>query len=143
MAGPMWLLAATLLVSGDLPRERICYTTRRPANWHVFLSEEGSPPRRMTSGLALNYDATFSPDGRWVVFCSERSGTPHLYATDLTHPGAPRQLTSGPFMNAAPAFTPDGKSLLFVSDRGGDADLFTMPFRPDDPGAGEEPEPDP
>ncbi len=135
MAGSAWLLAVTLLVSGQLPRERICYTTRRPANWHLFLAEEGSPPRQMTSGPALDYDATFSPDGRWVVFCSERSGNPHLYAIDTAHPGPPRQLTHGQFMDAAPAFTPDGRTLLFVSDRTGNADLFAVPFRPDDPGA--------
>ena len=138
MAGSVWLLATTLLVSGEPPRERICYATRRPANWHSLLVEKGSSPRRITSGLALDYDATFSPDGRWVVFCSERSGNPHLYAMDTAHPGAPRQLTHGQFMDAAPAFTPDGGTLLFVSDRAGNADVFAVPFRPDDPGAGVE-----
>jgi Tol biopolymer transport system component len=138
MAGSVWLLTVTLLVSGELPRERICYTTRRPANWHLFLVEEGSPPRQITSGLALDYDATFSPDGRWVVFCSEGSGNPHLYAIDTAHPGSPRQLTRGQFMDAAPAFTPDGKMLLFVSDRAGNADLFAVPFRPDDTAAASE-----
>jgi len=122
----------------DLPRERIVYTTLRPANWHLFLFEAGSPPKQITNDPALDYDATFSPDGRWVVFSSERSGNAHLFAIDLGHPGAPKQLTRGEFMDAAPTFTPDGKSLLFVSDREGNADIFTMPFRPDDPRAGEE-----
>jgi TolB protein len=122
----------------DPPRERVAYTTRRPADWQLYLFEAGSSPKRITADPALNYDATFSPDGRWVVFCSERSGNPHLYAIDLTHPGPPKQLTRGQFMDAAPAFTPDGGLLLFVSDREGNADLFTMPFRPDDLGAGDE-----
>jgi Tol biopolymer transport system component len=122
----------------DLPRERVAYTTRRPADWQLYLFEAGSSPKRITDDPALNYDATFSPDGRWVVFCSERSGNPHLFAIDSTHPGPPKQLTRGQFMDAAPAFTPDGRSLLFVSDRNGNANLFTMPFRPDDPLAGDE-----
>ena len=71
------------------------------------------------------------------MFCSERSGNPHLYALDSTLAGPPRALTRGPFLDAAPAFTPDGKALLFVSDRDGNADVFTMPFDPDDPGAGD------
>ncbi len=121
-----------------LPRERIVYTTRRPANWHLYLFEAGASPKQITDDPALDYDATFSPDGRWVVFCSERSGNPHLYVIDLTHPGPPKQLTRRQFMEAAPAFTPDGKSLLFVSDRNGNANLLTMPFRPDDPMAGDE-----
>ena len=120
----------------DLPHERIVYTTRRPTNWHLYLFEAGSSPKQITSGSALDYDATFSPDGRWIVFCSERSGAPHLYAIDVRHPGRPKQLTHGQFMEAAPAFTPDGKSLLFVSDRDGNADIFAMPFRPDGPGWG-------
>ena len=117
-------------VREDLPRERIVYSTRRPANWQLYFFGAGSSPKRITDDPALNYDATFSPDGRWVVFCSERSGNPHLYAIGLTHPGLPRQLTHGEFMDATPAFTPDGKSLLFVSDRERNADIFTMPFRP-------------
>jgi len=121
-----------------LPRERIVYTTLRPSNWHLFLFEAGSPPKQITDDPALDYDATLSPEGRWVVFSSERSENAHLYALDLTRPGPPKQLTRGEFMDAAPTFSPDGKSLLFVSDRDGNADIFTMPFRPDDPAAGDE-----
>ena len=122
----------------DLPRERVAYATHRPVNWQLHLFDAKSSPRQITDDPALSYDATFSPEGRWVVFCSERSGNPHLYAIDSTLAGAPKPLTHGQFMDAAPAFTPDGKSLLFVSDREGNADLFTMPFRPDDPLAGDE-----
>jgi len=136
--GVLAVFSASVTFSGELARERIVYSTRRPANWQLYLFEAGSSPKQITDDPALNYDATFSPDGRWLVFCSERSGNPHLYAIDLTHSGPPKQLTRGQFMEAAPAFTPDGKSLLFVSDRNGNANLFTMPFRPDDPTAGDE-----
>jgi TolB protein len=121
-----------------LPRERVVYTTRRPANWHLYLFESKSSPKQITDDPAPDYDAIFSPDGRWVVFCSERFGSPHLCAIDLVHPGPPKHLTRGHFMEAAPAFTPDGKTLLFVSDRNGNANIFTMPFRPDDPAAGDD-----
>ena len=136
-----------MVKGGDLPRERIVYTTLRPANWELYLLEQNSSssvssfsafsPRQLTDDPALDYDSTFSPDGRWIVFCSERSGNPDLYAIDLEHDGAPKQLTRGMFMEAAPAFTPDGKSLLFVSDRDGNADIFTIPFRPGDAAAGD------
>lgn len=130
-------ISCSSLVAGELPRERLIYTTLRPANWELFLFAGKSEPRQLTNDPALDYDATFSPDGKWIVFCSERSGNPDLYALDLEHPGAPRALTRDRFMEAAPAFTPDGKSLLFVSDRDGNADIFTMPFDPANPGAAE------
>ena len=127
---------ASIVFAGELPRERIVYTTLRPANWEVYLFEPDAAPKQITDDPALDYDATFSPDGHWIVFCSERSGNPDLYAIDLTHPGPPKPLMRGPSMEATPAFTPDGKSLLFVSDRDGNADIFTMPFRPNDLSAG-------
>jgi TolB protein len=123
---------------GELPRERIVYSTVRPANWELYLFEKGSSsPKQITDDPALDYDPTFSPDGKWIVFCSERSGNPDLYAIDVDLRAAPKPLTRGAFMEAAPTFTPDGKSLLFVSDRDGNADIFIMPLSPDDPAAGD------
>jgi Tol biopolymer transport system component len=131
-----WLGAVA--IGSDLPRERIVYTTLRPANLELYLFSGGAA-KQITDDPALDYDATFSPDGRWVVFCSERSGNPDLYALDLEDGGTPKPLTSSRFMEAAPVFTLDGKSLLFVSDRDGNSDIYTIPFRPDDPTAGDKP----
>jgi Tol biopolymer transport system component len=118
-------------IGGGLPHERLIYTTLRPANKELYLIEPGATaPKPITNDPALDYDATFSPDGRWVVFCSERAGNPNLYAQDLTTSHPPQQLTRGSFMSASPAFTLNGKTLLFVSDREGNADIFSMPFDP-------------
>jgi len=131
IVGMTWFGGTNLLVGGDVPRERIYYTTRRPEGWQLHLLEAGSAPKQITNDPALSYDAAFSPDAHWLVFCSERSGSPQLYAMDLARRGSTRQLTAGPYQHAAPAFTPDGKDLLFVGDRDGSADVFRMAFRPD------------
>jgi len=118
-------------IGGELSHEQLLYTTLRPANKELYLFEPGATaPKPITNDPALDYDATFSPDGRWVVFCSERDGNSELYAQDLSKSDPPRQLTRGPFMAAAPAFTPDGKTLLFVGDHEGNADIFSIPFDP-------------
>lgn len=53
--------------------EAVVYTTLRPPNWDVYLFEQpGAAPRRLTDHPALEYNAVFSPDGRWV--CSPPSG---------------------------------------------------------------------
>ena len=118
-------------IAGGLPREQLIYTTLRPANKELYLFESGATAlKAITNDPALDYDATFSPDGRWVVFCSERAGGANLYAQDPTTDHPPQPLTRGPFMSASPTFTPDGKTLLFVSDRDGNADIFSMPFDP-------------
>jgi Tol biopolymer transport system component len=135
------LLAAGNLLqpNGAAARETIFYTAIRPTNWDLYLFEKPEqPPRRLTSHPALDYNATFSPDGRYVIFCSERRGNPDLFVLDLLHLGQPRPLTEGLSMEDAPVVSPDGKSLAFVSTRDGNADIFIMPFRPEGPSAEKE-----
>ena len=115
-------------------RETIVYSSIQPANWDLYLFDgPGSEPRRLTTDPGLDYNAVVSPDGRWVVFTSERTGTPDLYVLDLEGDGAPRALVEGPALEDAADISPDGRRLLFVSTRSGNADVFVMPFRPEDP----------
>jgi len=111
--------------------ERIVYSSLRPGNWDIFYFESpGAAPRRLTNHPGLDYDAAFSPDGRYVVFTSERRGNPDLYVIDLEGDAVPRLLIDSPAMEDQAAFSPDGESLAFVSTSGGDADIYTIAFRP-------------
>jgi len=113
--------------------EAVVYTTLRPPNWDIYLFEQrGGKPRRLTNHPSLDYNAVFSPDGRWVVFTSERAGNADLYAMDITNANRLIGLTSHPAMDDAACFSPDGKQLAFVSTRDGNADIFVMPFAPQD-----------
>ena len=134
------LLSVALLMIGEVRAgraaepagEMVIYAALRPANWDLYLFDKpGSEPRRLTTDAGPDYDGVFSPDGRWLVFCSERRGNPDLYVLDLHNPGPPRPLTSGDAMEDAAAFSPDGRSLAFVSTRDGSADIFVMPFSSD------------
>ena len=112
--------------------ERISYTTSRPANWDLYVfTRPGESPRKLTSDPGLEYDPAVSPDGRWVVFTSERRGNPDLYALDLKGGAEPRLLIDGRGLEDQAAFSGDGKSLVFVSTEAGNADIFQIPFTPD------------
>jgi Tol biopolymer transport system component len=111
--------------------DRVAYTTFRPDNWDIYLlSTSGAPPKRLTTGPGLDYDAAVSPDGRWLVFCSERRGNPDLYVLDLERGGDPHLLIDSSSMEDQPAFSPDGTHLAFVSTHAGNADIYLVPFRP-------------
>jgi TolB protein len=113
--------------------EAIVYTTTRPPNFDIFIFEgQEATPRRLTRDNATDYNAVFSPDGRWVVFTSERTGNADLFALDLARDTEPVRLTFHAAMDDAAAFSPDSKQLAFVSTRGGDADIYVMPFVPGD-----------
>ena len=114
-------------------REVIAYTSLRPPNQDIFLVDgTGGSPRRLTDHPGLDFDATFSPDGRWAVFASERRGNVDLYALDLETGGTPVRLTKSPAFDAAPDVGPRGERIAFVSTRDGNADVFVMPFAPGD-----------
>lgn len=111
--------------------ERVVYSSLRPGNWDVYyFPAAGEPPERLTTHPGLDYDAVFSPDGRWVIFTSERRGHPDLYAIDLEARGEPRLLIDSAAMEDQAAISPDGRTIAFVSTRDGNADVFVMPFRP-------------
>ncbi len=124
---------------GKLPdrAEVILHAAMRPPNWDIYLFEpvrgrgEGHRARRLTQDPALDYNPAFSPDGRWLVFTSDRRGGPDLWLLDLKDGGPERPLTDDPAMEDAAAFSPDARLLAFVSTRQGNAEILVMPFRPD------------
>ena len=132
-------LAAVIILSGvaagaDRRRQpdRIVYTSWQPSNWDIYLfTQRGQPPRRLTDHPGLDYDPVVSPDGRWLVFCSERRGNPDLYVLDLQRGGEPRLLIDSGFLEDQASFSPDGKFIVFVSTFSGNADIYRLPFRPD------------
>ena len=83
----------------------------------------------ITDDRALDTAPCFSPDGRWLVFSSDRSGIANLYAYDLEQSRL-WQITnvlSGAFQ---PDLSPDGRRLIFVSYSSLGYDLHVMPFDP-------------
>ena len=68
-----------------------------------------------------NRTPVFSPDGRKVLFQSNREGSPQLYLGEADKPGAaPGTLSHGPERADYADFTRDGKSVLFLRDQGAD-----------------------
>jgi Tol biopolymer transport system component len=84
---------------------------------------DGSGERRLLpESDGLDYDASFSPDGMWIVFTSERdaegTGQADLWRVRPDGSGLER-LTRDTSMEDAGAISPDGKSLAYVSTNGG------------------------
>ena len=112
--------------------ERVVYSSLRPGNWDVYyFASAASAPRRLTDHPGLDYDAALSPDGRWVVFTSERRGNPDLYAFAIEGGAAPQLLIDSAAMEDQAAFSPDGRSIAFVSTASGNADIYVLPFAPE------------
>src|SRR6266436_2745450 len=120
------------LAQGATGSDRIFFHTTRPMNWDIYeLAGPGKPPRPLTDDPGLDYDPAPSPDGRWLVFTSERRGNPDLFVLDLQNGGAPRLLIDNDGMEDQAAISPDGHTLVFVSSREGNSEIFSLPFEPE------------
>lgn len=124
------LMSGTASTGSKENLERISFSSFRPAQWDIYHIPRDGKPIRLTRHAALDYEATVSPDGRWLVFTSERDGSPDLFAMDLEGDKTPRKLVESPAMEDQAAFSPDGRKIVFVSTAAGTADLYEMAFEP-------------
>jgi len=76
-----------------------------------------------TLGSARDRQPVYSPDGKTVLFSSNRSGNLDLWKLSLES-GAVSRLTDDPAGDWDPAFTADGSQILWSSDRGGNLEIW-------------------
>ena len=76
----------------------------------------GGEARRLTSTAAVESDPHFSPDGRWIAFTSDRTGSNSVYIVSIDG-GTPTRLTWHPSAAFARGWTNDGKRVLYASSR--------------------------
>lgn len=74
--------------------------------------------KRLTTHRAIDTEGTWSPDGRYIYFTSDRSGGPQIYRMSVNG-GTPERVTFEGSYNARPRLSPDGTRLAMVhNDRG-------------------------
>jgi tricorn protease-like protein len=80
---------------------------------------DGGNLKRLTHAKGYNAEGSYSPDGRQIVFCSNRDGEENLELYIMDRDGQNvRKLTNAPgCYNGGPFFSPDGKQVIFRSDR--------------------------
>ena len=92
-----------------------------PSASDLFIANaDGSDERRFLQTPGYDYNASFSADGRSVVFTSERNGDGNSDVFRARSDGTGIEpLATGPAMDDAAALSPDGLRLAFVSTREG------------------------
>ena len=60
--------------------ERLAVTLSREGGSQLFsIGKNGGEPRRLASSPAIDTEAEYSADGRWLYFTSDRGGSPQIY----------------------------------------------------------------
>jgi len=114
-------------VLDDLGNGRIVLDARSPRD---NLRELGPPDKAteravekwITRGNSSDRQPAYSPDGRALLFTSNRSGNLDLWIT--TTDGGVRRVTDDASEDWDPAFTPDGKKIVWSSGRSGKLEIW-------------------
>jgi TolB protein len=80
----------------------------------------------MTSA-GVDTEATYTPDGRSILFTSDRGGSPQVYRVGVDG-GAVERVTFDGTYNVSPRPFPDGKGFAFVRRDGGRFQIASQDF---------------
>ena len=111
-------ISTAMLAAATPPQHRILFSRLGPVQTGLFIaSSDGSGERALLPATGLDYSPSWSADGQWVAFTSERNGSADIYRVRLDGTSLER-LTDDPAYDDQPAFAPDGRTIAFVSTRG-------------------------
>lgn len=78
----------------------------------------------ITRGNSSDRQPTYSPDGEWIIFSSNRDGNLDLWKLSLKT-GSIYRLTEDAAQDWDPAFSADAKQILWSSNRGGHFEIWS------------------
>ena len=127
--------------------KRIAFTSYRDGHVHAIhgrptaeiyvMDADGGNPQHLTNDLNDDRYPSWSPDGKRIVFSSERDGhfigefeitSSEIYLMDADG-GNQQKLTENRKNDFSPSWSPDGKRIAFSSDRKGDfvnSEIYVM-----------------
>lgn len=108
------------------PDGKIVYASRTGENWDIWtINGDGSENRQLTADAFIDQQPSVSPDGRYVVFQSNRSGSRNIWRIDADGNNQ-KQLTDGNFVDESPVCSPDGRFVIFTSMRSGTSAIWKV-----------------
>ena len=110
------------------PDGRVVYVTRTGDYSDIWITNaDGTSQKQLTSNEDAESNVRVSPDGRFILFGSQRAGgIQHIWRMD-TDGGSLKQLTDGDFTDFGAVWSPDGQWVFFGSWRSGNGRLWKVP----------------
>jgi Tol biopolymer transport system component len=90
------------------------------------MNADGSNRKQLTSKAGSNHNPVVSPDGRSIIFTSDRSGSRHVWRMNIDGSDQ-RQLTNG-LAEFLPSITPDGQWIVYSAISSGNVTLWKVPI---------------
>ena len=116
----LFLVIVLIIAAPTFAQKKVMLMNRiGPSQSTIYIANaDGTGEHPLFPAPGFDYNASFSADGKWIVFTSERTGfgEADIYRVHPDGSGLER-LTDNPAMDDQGALSPDGKQLAFVSTR--------------------------
>ena len=107
------------------PDGRVVYSSVASGNWDIWIMQsDGSEQKQLTFDSHANRVPAVSPDGRYIVFVSDRKGTDQIWRMNIDG-SEPVQLTNMDG-DSSPVVTPDSRWVLYNSVRAGKPSIWKV-----------------
>jgi Tol biopolymer transport system component len=102
----------------------------RVDTWRLDLTPDfkpAGPPVRLITSTHTDYNAQYSPDGKFIAFHSTRSGASEIWVSDADGANAVRLTNFSAPITGSPRWSPDGRWIVFDSNKEGQFEVYRMP----------------
>lgn len=97
-----------------LPDDRIVYVARQGGEYDLWtIKEDGTEASPLTADSFLDREISTTPDGRYLIFTSDRAGGSHIFRAERDG-SRPAQLTFGEAQINMPNSSPDGQWVVYA-----------------------------
>jgi serine/threonine protein kinase/Tol biopolymer transport system component len=103
--------------SWSLDGQQILFTHQVPSGEYLeLIPVAGGEPTRFLAGKGSEVNGQISPDGKWVAYASDESGTWEIYVTSFPGAAGKWQVSRGG--GSEPRWRGDGKEIFYIAPSG-------------------------